>query len=371
MQYIVTLLDFHTDTYHVSEVLTQPLFSKPTKKLVDTVHIPSGLGGFIVLALCSLFLNDVKAADYCWNYNGGVNYPQMFPSYEAACEIDRADREKRSRGEAKYYSLADGSSTPCGVSGVIYRDQNGAPTYYLCGFEYWISTLQRAARTCQGFIRLGNGCAAPKKLNLVTGSCELPAENPKNPPESCPKAGNPINIITGNKYADETDYQGIGISPLHFARHYNSFAGYYYQTLFGTAGITRSPVGLHWHHNYYKGLTVSPTEVKLTLASGQSFIFGQISGTWQPDADVEYRLEEILTAGVRTGWKVTTPDDTVETYNAVGDLLSIIDRNGTSQTLAYSCTTVSATCPVVTPTTIAPFAGLLVNVTDSFGRSLN
>ena len=73
----------------------------------------------------------------------------------------------------------------------------------------------------------------------------------------------------------------------------------------------------------------------------------------------------------RTGWKVTTRDDTIETYNAIGDLLAITDRSGLSQVLTYSCTTVSATWPVVTPTTVAPYAGLLTNVTDNFGNSLN
>jgi YD repeat-containing protein len=96
-----------------------------------------------------------------------------------------------------------------------------------------------------------------------------------------------------------------------------------------------------------------------------------VSEVWQPDFDVNYHLQEILTVGVRTGWTVTTPDNIAETYSAIGDLLAINDPKGLNQTLTYSCTTISATCPIVTPNTIASSAGLLIRVTDSFDRSLN
>ncbi|WP_411727818.1 DUF6531 domain-containing protein [Methyloglobulus sp.] len=212
-------------------------------------------------------------------------------------------------------------------------------------------------------------------------SCMLPTDNPKNSSgDNCSKAGNPINFITGNKFTDEIDYQARGSSALQFTRHYNSKTSYQYQTTFGILGITLKPLGLAWSHNYYQGLSVTPphnyyqtpaTEVKLTLDNGQSFIFKPVSSAWQPDADVDYRLQEVLTAGVRTGWTVTTLDNTVEDYNAVGDLLSITDPKGLTQTLTYSCTTVSATCPVATPTSVAPYAGLLIKVTDNFGRNLS
>ncbi len=199
-----------------------------------------------------------------------------------------------------------------------------------------------------------------------------PLPNPKNP-VGCPSptAGNPVNIVTGNKLTDEADYQTAGLSPLQFIRHYNSLISYQNQTTFGTAVLNPKPLGLKWSHDYYQGLTVSSTEVKLTLSSGQSFVFKPVSGVWQPDADVDFSLQEILTAGVRTGWIITTPDDTVQTYSAIGDLLAITDLNNVTQTLTYSCTIVSAACPMVTPNTIASSAGLLIRVTDSFGRNLN
>jgi YD repeat-containing protein len=201
---------------------------------------------------------------------------------------------------------------------------------------------------------------------------DLPPLSPKNPP-GCPSptAGNPINIVTGNKFTDENDYQPAGSSSLQFTRHYNSSVSYQYQFSFGTLGRAQKPLGMAWVHNYYQGLAVTETLVTLTLANGQSFNFKPVSGTWKPDADVNYHLQEILTAGIHTGWKVTTPKNTVETYNAIGDLLSITDSKGLTQTLTYSCAAVSPSCPIATPTTIAPYAGLLIKVTDSFNRSLN
>jgi YD repeat-containing protein len=190
----------------------------------------------------------------------------------------------------------------------------------------------------------------------------LNPKNPSNPP--CLNTPNPISITAGNKHFDFVDVILDGISPLQFARHYNSQPSYQYQTTFGTAGIVRNPIGFQWSHNYYKGITaVSTTQINLTLASGQTFIYNLVSGAWQPDADVNYRLQENITAGVRTGWTVSTPDNNVENYSPIGDLLTISQPNGLKQTLTYSTST--------TPTTIASLPGFLIQVTDNLGLSLS
>jgi YD repeat-containing protein len=211
----------------------------------------------------------------------------------------------------------------------------------------------------------------------------LPKIDPKNPAgdkSPCEKTkasedyavGNPINFITGNKYITESDFDENIVTALKFTRRYNSFNEYQYQTSFGLEGISRNPLGYKWTHNYYRGLVVMATKVKVTITNGQTFSFTPLSGAWQPDVDVDYRLIEILDASnVRTGWEVITPGNTIETYNAIGDLLFITDPKGLGQTLTYSCTAASATCPVATPTTIAPYAGLLIKITDNFGKTLN
>ncbi len=195
-----------------------------------------------------------------------------------------------------------------------------------------------------------------KPEKLTGNSCSSAGNN-----EQTSAVGNPINLITGNKFTDETDYQPVGSSPLQFTRHYNSMTSY--QTNFGVLDLSRQPLGSSWSHNYYKGLLVLPNEVSLTLQNSQSFIFKPVSGVWQPDEDVDYRLQEVLSGTTRTGWKVTTPNDTIETYNAIGDLLSITDTKGITQTLTYGCTTTSAPC--------VSYAAPLIKVTDNFNRSLN
>lgn len=270
----------------------------------------------------------------------------------------------------------------CGVNSVVTRrDPAGIPIGYLCGYEitrYFSDGTIKTSTSCQGFTRAGTPCTAPKIFNPSTGSCELPIDNPKNPPGNiCSTVGNPINFITGNKVLNDTDYSGVGSSSLQFTRHYNSARGYRYQATFGKTGTARNSIGVQWTHNYYQGLTVapnttSPTEVKYTRADGQTFSYRLVSGAWQTDADVDYRLSEIRTAdNVRTGWKIVTPNDITETYSIAGDLLLLTDRTGLSQTLTYSCKPVSTTCPVATPLSIAPYAGLLINVTDSYNHSLN
>lgn len=63
------------------------------------------------------------------------------------------------------------------------------------------------------------------------------------------------------------------------------------------------------------------------------------------------------------GWRYFTAEDEIETYNASGRLLSITDRAGQTQSLTYSDS--------ATPLSIAPYPGLLLRVTNQFGRKLS
>jgi uncharacterized protein RhaS with RHS repeats len=59
------------------------------------------------------------------------------------------------------------------------------------------------------------------------------------------------------------------------------------------------------------------------------------------------RLEELKdNTNLRTGWRYTTADNSIETYTLSGKLTSIADSSGLTQTLAYS--------DASTPATIAP-----------------
>jgi RHS repeat-associated protein len=211
-------------------------------------------------------------------------------------------------------------------------------------------------------------CTAPR---VMSGSiCTLPPNTPdpkKNLADSCNAVGDPCNAGTGNKYQHEPDYTGIGLYPLHAERIYNS----------GPAESAN--LGSNWRGSYDRSIefvtngVISTTTVK--RADGKQYYYNLMSGAWVGDVDVAGTLVQLfdttVTPAVPAGWTYTNADDEVERYDAIGKLVSITNRAGLSQTLTYSCTVVSAGCPVVTPVAIAPAAGLLLSVTDPAGRQLN
>jgi YD repeat-containing protein len=330
---------------------------------------------------------EVKAGDFDWTDYGyaetnWANPPvpvKYFASYSEACEYARGlwDQYVDTQFTISYgpgFSWVSYFAPYGSWTGILQSDSYG-PTVYDCTI---VSQIYKPDGTNYGQVggwtrlfRRGSGCTAPKVLNKATGSCELPADNPKNSPgNQCSGVGHPINRFTGNKYLDETDFKAGSTSPLQFLRHYNSKPAYFYQTITGTDNA-RASMGMQWFHNYYRGLSVSSSQVNYVRPDRQTFVFRLVSGAWKAEADVDYRLEELLSGTTRTGWKITTPADAVERYNSNGRLISITDRSGRTQTLTYSCTTVSASCPVVTPASIAPAAGLLIRVSDYAGRSLS
>src|SRR5215469_17808272 len=76
--------------------------------------------------------------------------------------------------------------------------------------------------------------------------------------------GNPVNLSFGNKFADESDYDGEGSFPLLFHRYYNS------------AGSGDGATGNRWGHTYSRTLLLqSLTEVKLFRDDGEIRYFEQ------------------------------------------------------------------------------------------------
>ncbi len=178
---------------------------------------------------------------------------------------------------------------------------------------------------------------------------------------SCPSParGNPINVSVGNKFEAETDYTGTGVYPLQFVRYYNSLATV-------TSNLS---VGIGWTHNFARRIDMFGNPIEVYAESlrpdGRKIRFYRSGNLWAPLNNVTEQLQAILDAGGnRTGWTLVMPDtDEVETYDASGNLISIANRAGVLQTLAYSDAT--------TPTTVAPHAGMLIGVADNFGRQLN
>lgn len=144
------------------------------------------------------------------------------------------------------------------------------------------------------------------------------------------QAGNPINMFLGNKVEKATDFEDpFGL--LTFSRHYSS------STLEHNPGTV---LGTHWRHAFQISLPESEEDGeivrRLNRPSGNSYVFREDGGAWQPDADVRYRLERLTANGSLSGWRVRTPDNRIERFDASGRLNSITSLNGDAVTLTYN-----------------------------------
>ncbi len=78
--------------------------------------------------------------------------------------------------------------------------------------------------------------------------------------------GNPIHVLTGNKYQRETDVAG-STKGLGFERHYNSRSRY--------AGVT----GTGWRHSYETTLSDTGAQISIWQADGRRILFDAHEGT--------------------------------------------------------------------------------------------
>jgi len=143
---------------------------------------------------------------------------------------------------------------------------------------------------------------------------------------SAASVGNPINAGNANKFLSETEYL-FPASGLRFQRHYNS-----------TQIIAGSSFGSNWTHTFSRKIASSSTNSLATYRSdGRALGFNFQAGAWISDLDVTDTISTITdTNGNITSWRyVVTADNSIETYNPAGKLLSIADRTGRTQTLAY------------------------------------
>lgn len=164
-----------------------------------------------------------------------------------------------------------------------------------------------------------------------------------------PMIGDPINLMTGNKFEAETDYEGRGIYPLRFIRTYNS-----------SNAVTSSSIGAHWRHSYDRAINAQFEGANGILVAqiirqdGSSYYYTSSDGlSWASDTNVVATLRRITDlTGVVTGWTIKTINDEIETYDSQGRLRQITNRSGRAQALQYNAD------------------GKLITISDSFGRSL-
>jgi RHS repeat-associated protein len=175
----------------------------------------------------------------------------------------------------------------------------------------------------------------------------------------------PCDAGTGNKTLTEVDYVGAGPMPLRFARHYNSVPQRAQQG---------HPVWTHSYARTIRANATAPVEyADVSYPDGSAASFRWNGSAWQGDGDIADRLERLLDgAGATAGWRLTSAEgDRVETYNATGKLVAIANRAGLTLVLTYSDGTANPPGGQTYEGSSAALpAGLLIRVSDPFGRSL-
>jgi RHS repeat-associated protein len=107
--------------------------------------------------------------------------------------------------------------------------------------------------------------ACPGDGGATCGAADAPATQPGATSVNI-GAGNPINIITGNKYQREDDLPALpGVLGLEIVRHYNS-------RFSGTAAVP-GLVGRGWKLSYETELAIDGDTIRAWQADGSSFMF--------------------------------------------------------------------------------------------------
>ena len=165
----------------------------------------------------------------------------------------------------------------------------------------------------------------------------------------CPTYGNPVSPISGAKLQTESDYRAGGIGGLEFTRYYNS-QGYF---RLSTESRMEQPMGHLWRHTYQRSLHLYDVQTHaLGVAhrpNGFLLHFDETGKEIHNRDGAAARLTAVSNPPV--AWELKLADDSVESYDASGRLLSIVTRAGLTTTMTWT-------------------SGKLTAVTDNFGRAL-
>jgi YD repeat-containing protein len=134
----------------------------------------------------------------------------------------------------------------------------------------------------------------------------------------------------------------------------------FYHSLTGVSSFATTELGTGWRGSYDSSVQLisgqSVPAAVVVRPDGQSLLFINPSGGNQWTAsDPTVRavlVSQTDSSGNITAWTYTTSDDYTETYSASGQLLSIANRAGLTQTLSYNAN------------------GQLASVTDPYGHQL-
>jgi RHS repeat-associated protein len=217
-----------------------------------------------------------------------------------------------------------------------------------------------ASSDCSGFAYMA-----------MTGCTNGPAGPQGRPP--CPvKAGDPINVLTGNHYEEATDFTTRGQYPLALTRSYNSDMNYVISQgpSYSAANLPyQSRFGFGWRSQFDRyvssvsGLSSSSTQIDAIRDDGNPVHFALSSGVWyvaywnpatsnwSASTDPRHNVDLRLT-GDGTYWYIQDQNDTIDKYDMTGKLVRVDYRGGYYQTFTYDG------------------SGNNTVISDSFGRTL-
>lgn len=162
-------------------------------------------------------------------------------------------------------------------------------------------------------------------------------------------AGNPINIITGNKYQREEDLPALpGILGLEIVRHYNS--------AYSTPASPNGAIGRGWRLSYETTLFDQNGKIQVLQADGGRAIFHRdpaLPGLCSTSLPANGRMQLVRQANGSTEYDWIWPNGRRLHFNSRGKLERIAAPTGEAVDLLYDSEDV------------------LVRVTDPQGRSLN
>jgi len=151
----------------------------------------------------------------------------------------------------------------------------------------------------------------------------------------------PVDASNGNAYYSETDYVGAGSSSLRFTRSANAIVSpdQYWNGVNILPG-QRGYLGTGWVASFFQSLVpisvtdstgVARSAVYAFRPDGRVLVFNLYNGVYSPDGDV---ADSLLQTG--TGWEYQTANDTIESYNSAGQLISVAARGEAPVTVSYT-----------------------------------
>ena len=183
--------------------------------------------------------------------------------------------------------------------------------------------------------------------NAQTPYCAMPWAKAHKRRCDDPKKANPCGIFDGVKSESATDYSGSGPQPLRFTRAYSSEIGIAnYISASNPSANPYQPLGIGWLGDYFQWIdfdsqaTVGLPSAMAWRPSGRFMLFRDVGTGFIADDDESTTLTKLVSAGTFVGWELRPSDDSVETYDAAGRLISIRDRQGLTQTVSYANLTI-------------------------------